>query len=84
MSDPMGSGASGSHPVANLVSLTGDDATDLANFTRAIYVNGAGNVKITTVGGQTLTIALGAGWHPIRVKRFWAASLTATGVLGGY
>lgn len=36
--------------------VTPDDNADLANVTRKIFVGGAGNMKVTTVGGETLLI----------------------------
>jgi hypothetical protein len=36
--------------------VTPNDNADLANASRKIFVGGAGNMKVTTVGGETLLI----------------------------
>lgn len=71
-------------PAENAFAVTTAD-TDMANFTRAIYVGGAGNVAVTTVRGDTVTfIGVTAGsLLPIRCKQINTAS-TATDMLGLY
>ena len=60
-------------------------ASDLAIFTRAIYIGGAGNVKLTTVGGTEVTFtAVPVGTIlPVRAKKVSADS-TATLMIGLY
>jgi hypothetical protein len=69
-----GSGGLASH--AAIVSY--DDANDLAHVTQALLWAGAGAVKVTTQGGETLVLpSMGAGTIlPLRVTRVWAASTT--------
>lgn len=75
----------GHHPVANLANVTPSDGTDLAVFSRAIYVGTAGAVKLTTVGGQDITTpTLAVGWHPIRASRIWSTGTTASNIMIGY
>lgn len=54
-----------------------NDAVDLPFKPRALHVSIAGNIKYT-IGTFTHTEAFEVGWHPIRIDRLWAASLTAT------
>jgi hypothetical protein len=57
--------------------------SDLTQPARALYVGGAGNLVITTVGGSvvTLTGVAAGSFVPISVKRVAAAS-TATSIVG--
>lgn len=63
--------------------VTPDDSNDLANYGRAVYIgaiSGGAAMKVTTVGGETLLLSgLVAGTvYPLRVKRIWASTTTAT------
>lgn len=64
--------------------ITPSDSTDLAYVTRAIYVGGTGNLKVTRLGGAVLTYyGVPAGMmYPIRVTRVWATGTTATHLIG--
>lgn len=73
-----------SGPISNLANVVPNNSTDLSDVTRAIYVGTGGDVTVVTDGGQTLTIALGAGWHPLRVTRIRANGTTATGIVAGW
>lgn len=60
------------------------DTTDFTNYTRALYVGGTGDVKIDTVGGDTVTfktVPAGAVLR-IRAKRLYSTGTTATTILG--
>jgi len=72
-------------PITDLEAITPNDSTDLSYVTRGLYIGGAGNVRVITVGGQTVTLtALAVGvWHPIRVTRVLSTSTTATSIVGG-
>lgn len=65
-------------PVNNMALVTPSDAEDLAYDTRCIHITVAGNVKITTVGGQTITAAFAVGTHACRIRRIWNTGKTAT------
>lgn len=67
-------------PAQHAALITPDDSNDLANYSRAIYVGGAGAMKVTTVGGETLLISglLAGHVYPLRVKRIWSTTTTAT------
>ena len=69
-------------PCENLALVTPSDGADLSNTTRAIFVGGAGNLKVTTKGGQTVTLSgVAAGSVlPIRVERIFATDTTATNI----
>lgn len=75
-------------PLVHLVNVTPDDANDLAHVTRAVYIGAAGALKVTTVGGETITIpsaVLGAGVaHKMRVTRIWATGTTATPIMAAW
>ncbi len=62
--------------------VTPNDSADLANFAAALFVGGAGAVKVDTVGGSTLTLTgVAAGsLLPIRVKRVYSTGTTATNI----
>lgn len=70
-------------PATHAANITPDDSADLAYVTRAIVLDAAGKLKVTTMGGETLvtpTLAAGVA-HPMRVTRIWATSTTATGIM---
>jgi len=72
-------------PVSRLVSVTCSDSTDLDTVARVLYITTSGNVKLTTLGGDTVTINLDKGWHPIRVSRVWSTgTATTTGIFAGW
>jgi hypothetical protein len=72
---------SGVYDHAALISK--DDANDLATVATAIFVGGAGNIKVTTYGGETLLLTgLIAGQVlPLRVTRVWSTTTTATNIV---
>lgn len=66
---------------ANAAVVTPSDTLDLATSARALYVGGAGNVTLDTVGGQAavLVSAIPAGTVlPIRAQRVRATGTNAT------
>lgn len=66
----------------NCVSIAPSDSADLVND-MIIICDGAGNVRVDTAGGQTQTLIATAGVAiPVRVKRVYATSTTATGIKG--
>ncbi len=69
-------------PAVHAVLITTSDSTDQTNAYRAIY-NGstsASDVKVTTVGGETLVISSvpSGAILPVRVTRVWSTSTTDT------
>jgi hypothetical protein len=74
-------------PAQHAANVTPSDTVDLANNTRYLFVGGAGNIKVTTVGGETLTITgvIAGSVLPLRVKRVFATGgTTATNMVGLY
>ena len=81
--DSRGKGTGLESPVSNLAIVTPSDAADLAFVSRAVWLGVGGALRVTTLGGQTVTTpALAAGVpHPIRAARIWATGTTATGIM---
>lgn len=73
-------------PAERAFAITGNDSTDLTVYPRAIYVGGAGNVKVITLGGDTVTFSgvLAGTVLPVRVKRVFSTDTTATNLIGIY
>jgi len=76
------------NPAERAFSITPNDSTDLTVPTRGICLAAAGDLKVTTLGGDTVTFSdgsLAAGViHPLRVRRVWSTGTTATGIFGVY
>lgn len=73
-------------PGEHAFAVTPHDTNPLAASTRGIYVGGAGNLKVTMVGGEEVTftgIAVGV-IHPIAAIIIWSAGTTATLIVGVY
>lgn len=70
-------------PCANAAAVTAHDTNELAHYSRGLYVGVAGNVKVTTVGGDAVTfVGLAAGViHPIRAKIVWSTGTAATSIV---
>lgn len=86
MADPYGHLPAGlGDPVRHLAAVTPSDSTDLATTARCLIVSVAGALKVTTQGGDTVTIAnVPAGVLPVCVARVWATGTTATGIVAGW
>lgn len=70
-------------PVTNAVVVSPSDSADLPHMTRALYVGGAGNIRVTLAAGSVVDFTgLVAGWHPLRVARVHATGTTATHIHG--
>ncbi len=61
------------------------DSADLTYVTRGISFAVAGDIKVNTVGGETVVIPSGALApgivHPLRVSRIWSTGTGATGLV---
>jgi len=65
------------------VSITPDDNNNLTDSVSALYVGGAGAVKVTTLAGDTVTLlAVPVGILELSVTRVFSTSTTATGIIG--
>lgn len=75
-------------PLDHLAIVTPSDSVDLSHVSRALYLSAVGAVKLTTVGGETVTIASGvlaAGvLHPIRATRIFATGTDAITIIAGW
>lgn len=71
-----------SDPITRAAAVTPSDSTDLTNACRGFVVGTAGNVKVTTLGGDTVTIySLVAGViHGIQCTRIWSTGTTAANI----
>lgn len=71
-------------PARAAFAVTPSDAADLPQPTRAVYVAGAGDLRVTMVSGDVVTFAaVQPGLvYPLRVARVMASGTTATGILG--
>ena len=74
------------YPAYKAFVIAPDNVNDLDHVTRAIYVGGYGDLRVTTIGDDVVTfVGLAAGLlHAIRVKRVWVAGTTATNIVGLY
>lgn len=68
------------NPADHAAVVTPNDAADLSTTPRALMVSGGGDLRVTTRGGQTLTISVTEGIIPLRVSRVFATGTTATGI----
>ena len=71
-------------PALNAFAVTPHDTNALTHPTRAIYVGTIGNVKLTTVDGDTVTFVNVSGILPVRAKILFATLTTATNIVGLY
>lgn len=70
-------------PAHNADAITKADS-DLATSIRSLYVGGAGDVKVTTTGGDAVvfTNVPAGSILPVRCKRVWSTGTTASGFVG--
>lgn len=73
-----------SSPADHAAAITKHDTNVLTYATRALYIGGDGNVKVTTLGGEDVTfVGLVAGTVlPIRVTKVFSTDTTATNIVG--
>jgi len=72
-------------PASHAFDVTPHDTNDLARPARALLVGGQGDVKIDTIGGDTVTLPDVTGIIPIRVKRVYSTGTDGTlTILGLY
>lgn len=69
-----------SNPADDAFPVSTSDTVDLPVAPRFLSVSGAGNLKVTTRAGNTVTIAVPAGTVMLGVTRVWATGTTATGI----
>lgn len=73
-------------PPRHAYDVVPSDSVDLPFATRGIMVATAGSLRVTFVGGETVTLpALAAGMtHAARLSRIWLTGTTATGIVALY
>jgi hypothetical protein len=73
-------------PYTGGAAITPHDTNELVTVTRAIYVGGAGNIKLTTSGGDTVTLtgATAGSILPVRAKLVFSTDTTATALVALY
>lgn len=71
-------------PAKSASEIAPSDLAALSSATRALYVGGAGDVRVTMVGGETVTFrAVPAGCLlPVRVAQLHSTGTTATAIVG--
>lgn len=72
-------------PAYDMASVTPND-TGRIDPTRGLYIGGAGNVKVDTAAGTTVTLNSAAAGSilPIRVRRVYNTGTTATNIIALY
>jgi hypothetical protein len=86
MDDVFKSHAEGlSSPPTHAFAVIPDDATDLQQPSRCINVGITGNVLVTMLGNEIVTLRVAAGvTFPVRARRIWATGTTATNLVVMY
>jgi hypothetical protein len=82
--DTFGTHSSGlDSPYAHAAAITKSDTDELAYVTRGIYVGGAGNINLVTVGGETVLFTAPPVGKVLRVraKQILSTSTTATALV---
>jgi len=72
-------------PAYDMASVTTSDSAEI-DPTRGLYIGGAGNIKVDTAAGTTVTLNSAAAGSvlPIRVKKVYATGTTATNIVALY
>ena len=70
-------------PFERCEEVTNSDTTELTNTSRTLYIPSNGDLKVTTVGGDTVTfIGLSAGaFIPGRFRQVWDTGTTVSGAI---
>lgn len=87
MSDPFERHSPGLNaPAFGAFEITPEDDAPLPHVTRAIYIGGEGNLRLTLAHGQVVTFrAVQPGvMYPIRCKTVHMTDTTASGIVGLY
>jgi hypothetical protein len=69
-------------PAAHADLVSPSDTTDLTSTSRSLLIGEAGDIRVTTVGGETVTFPVVAGQLlPLMVTRVHATGTTASAVV---
>ncbi len=72
-------------PAEHAFAVTPSDTQDLENWALALYVGVAGDVRLDTWHGETVTFAnVPVGVLPVRARRVRATGTTASSLIGLY
>lgn len=73
-------------PARHAAAVTPSDSANLPTSSKRLWVGGAGNVKVTTVGGDVVTYtAVPAGTYlKVRAQQVFATGTTATNIVAEY
>lgn len=83
--DPIVAPLNRESPAVGAVAVTPSDSADLVVTCRALYVGTAGDLRVAMANGDVVTFSgAQAGYHPISVRRVYATSTTASGVVALY
>lgn len=75
-----------SSPFSHVVAVSPSNTVDLVTVSRGLWVGSVGDLKITTLGGETIVIAAvpSGSFLPIRATRVFATLTTASSILALY
>ncbi|MEL6584042.1 MAG: hypothetical protein AAFQ36_09440 [Pseudomonadota bacterium] len=68
-------------PARHVAAVTPHDTNNLSNVPRALYIGGAGDVKVDAAGSGTVTFAGVYGWLPVRALKVYDTGTTATNIV---
>lgn len=73
-------------PASNAFAVTPADDANLTHAARALFVGGAGAVKVDTLGGDTVTFTgvVAGSILPVRVLKVYATGTDATNIVAVY
>lgn len=73
-------------PASNAFVVTPADGSNLTHAARALFVGGAGDIRVDTLGGDTVTFAsvLAGSILPVRVLKVYSTGTTATNLVAVY
>jgi hypothetical protein len=64
----------GDDPAWDVVAINYSSDQTFTQNPRAIYLSTAGTLKVDTVGGSSgISLALGVGYHPIRITKIYSS-----------
>jgi hypothetical protein len=73
-------------PASNAFAVTPADGSNLTHAARALFVGGAGNIKVDTLGGDTVTFTgvVAGSILPVRILKVYSTDTTATNIVAVY
>jgi hypothetical protein len=73
-------------PASNAFAVTPDDTDDLTHAARALFVGGGGDIKVDTLGGDTVTFTgvVAGSILPVRVLKVYSTGTDATDIVAVY